>query len=100
MEHLLWVGLIDEMPHEEELSEPPTPPALHETLPVGVEAVPGEVSVTVAVSVTLPPSTTEVADKETLMLDVRWLTVTCTVPVPLRTPVRSVAVYVNESDPT
>ena len=82
------------------LKEPPTPPAPHETVPVGVEGVPWEESVTVAVSVTLPPSTTEVADKPMLVLEERWLIVTWTVPVPLSTPVRSVAVYVNESEPT
>jgi hypothetical protein len=88
------------MLHEEALNEPPTPPALHETLPAVVEGVPSEVSVTVAVSVTLPPATTEVADEETLTLDERWLIVTWTVPVPLSRPVRSVAVYGNESVPT
>ena len=62
--------------------------------------MPWEESVTVAVSVTLPPSTTEVADKPMLVLEERWLIVTWTVPVPLSTPVRSVAVYVNESEPT
>jgi hypothetical protein len=100
VEQRLWLELIDEMLHEEALNEPPTPPALHETLPAVVEGVPSEVSVTVAVSVTLPPATTEVADEETLTLDERWLIVTWTVPVPLSRPVRSVAVYGNESVPT
>jgi len=100
VEQWLWLELTDEMLHEEALKEPPTPPALHETLPAGVEGVPWEVSVTVAVRVTLPPATTVVTDEEMLMLDERWLTVTWTVPVPLSRPVRSVAVYVNESVPT
>ena len=99
VEQWLWLELIDEMLHAEALNEPPAPPALQETLPEGVEGVPWEASVTVAVRVTLPPSTTEVADEETLMLDERWLIVTWTVPVPLSRPVRSVAVYVNESEP-
>ena len=83
MEHRLWLEVSDERLQGLAMNEPPTPPALHETVPVGVEGVPREASVTVAVNVTLPPSTTEVADKEMLMLEVRWLTVTCTVPVPL-----------------
>jgi hypothetical protein len=100
VEHRLWLELIDEMLHAEALNEPPTPPALHETLPAGVEGVPWDVSVTVTLNVTLPPATTEVADEEMLMLDERWVIVTWTVPVPLSRPVRSVAVYGNESMPT
>jgi hypothetical protein len=92
VEQRLWLALIDEMLHEVAVNDPPAPLALHETLPAGVEAVPWEASVTVAVSVTLPPATTVLADEVTLMLEERWLTVMCTVPVPLNRSSMSCAV--------
>ena len=41
------------------LNEPPAPPSLHATVPVGAVFVPLLVSLTVAVKINVPPAVTE-----------------------------------------
>jgi len=73
---VLALELVDERVQAVGLKEPPLPPSLHETEPAGVDEVPWAVSETVAVSLRLPPATTEAGEGATPVLVERWLTVT------------------------
>jgi len=59
----------------------PVPLLANDTVPVGVTAVPAELSVTVAVHVTLPPMLIEDGEQLTLVMVVRDVTVTVLLPV-------------------
>jgi hypothetical protein len=59
----------------------PVPLLANDTVPVGVTAVPGELSVTVAVHVTVPPMLIEDGEQVTLVMVVRDVTVMDAVPV-------------------
>jgi len=54
----------------------PVPLLANVTVPVGVTAVPAELSVTVAVQVTVPPMLIELGEQLTLVMVVRDVTVT------------------------
>ena len=54
----------------------PLPLLANDTVPVGVTAVPAELSVTVAVQVTVPPMLIELGEQLTLVMVVRDVTVT------------------------
>ncbi len=62
------------------LNEPAAPVLLNETVPVGVDAVPGEVSAVVAVHVEATPTTTGVVHVTVVEVVLR-MTVTDPVPV-------------------
>ena len=59
----------------------PVPLLANVTVPVGVTAVPAELSVTVAVQLTLPPMLIEDGEQLTLVMVVRDVTVTVLLPV-------------------
>ena len=67
--------------HEPELlNEPPAPPSLKETVPVGVVFVPVSLSVTVAVKVMVPDNPIEDGLGVTAVVVVRLFTVKADVP--------------------